>query len=259
MGASHVKRMEDAVYRQMLGKYEAEATRFSRSLGGGDFKLTAAWKKRELRKESRAIAKSLRSTMWKERQRIKGLPVGERTMARRKLVSYKSKQLDKILNQNARFEAQTDILAHSGIADVAKAKVMNFMLLGDRTCPICEGIAAGNPYTIQQATTLGAQAHPNCADEWDQSWVTDPNMMANARRQVKDGEVRIWDGKPRTPARGRASKKTDRMQVRKGGWRGRRIEQRKVFRQRLGGPRIYGDDLDEQLRAYQRELRQPAT
>ena len=253
LGASHVSRMEDAVYRQLLGKYNEEATRFSRSLGGGDFKLQATWKQREMHKKSQAIAKSLRSTMYKERQRIGELPQGERTAARKNLVEYKSKQLDSILDREAAFQAKTDILAHSGIADVSKATVMNFMNLGERPCPICEGISAGNPYTIQQATTLGALAHPNCLCTWEEVWSVDENLLANARRQVEDGEVRVWDGSPRTPARGVAVKKAERMRERKGGWAGRRTEQRKVITQRTG---TTGKALDANLRRYQREFRQ---
>lgn len=224
----------------MTTLYNEEATKFSRSLGGGDFKLKAAWKQRELDKKSRIMAKSLNKTFNKERDRIAGLATrSERRIARRKFVDFKSRQLDSLINQEARFQAQTDILAHSGgpnnkMVDVEKSKVMYFDNLGPRTCDFCIGIASGNPYTIRGATTLGASAHPNCWCAWTEQWRVDPDAIKNAQRQVRDGELEVWDGRRMTPAPGKASTKTKMMKERKGGWRGRRTEQKKVIYQHTG-------------------------
>jgi len=236
-GARDDKALARAINRQLTTLYNHEATAFSRALGGGDFKLRAAWKQRELQRTSRVMAKSLKRTFAKERDRIAKLPFAERKAARAKFVEYKAKQLDQLVRQEAKFRAQTDILAHSGsdtqkLVDVDKSRVMYFQNLGDRTCDICIGIASGNPYTIRQSTTLGASAHPNCACEWTQEWHVDPDVMRNAKRQVEDGEVRLWDGSARTPVGGKALTKVKKMRVRKGGWRGRRTEQKKVFTQR---------------------------
>jgi len=233
-GVRDAARMEQAVYKQLFTQYNESATLFSRSLGGGDFKLNAAWKQRDLHRTSKVISRSLNQTMEKERGRIAKLPFADRQAARAKLVEYKTKQLDELLRQEARFQAQTDIVAHSGMVDVEKARVMWWTLGGDRTCEYCLGIAAGNPYTVRQATTLGSIAHPNCQDAWDGDWTADPDMMKNAQRQVRDGEITVWNGSARTPARGKAVTKTKKMQVRKGGWKGRRTEQRKVIYQRTG-------------------------
>ncbi len=238
-GARDDKALARTVNKQLTKLYNEEATAFSRSLGGGDFRLGAAWKQRELQRKSNVIAKSLKRTFSKERDRIARLPFSERKAAREKLVDFKDRQLDQLLRQEANFAAQTDIMAHSGsesqkLVDVSKSKVMYFQNLGDRTCDFCIGIASGNPYSIQQATTLGSGAHPNCVCAWTQEWTVDPDVLRNAKRQVEDGEVRIWDGSARTPVGGKALTKVKKMQVRKGGWRGRRIEQKKVIFQKTG-------------------------
>ena len=238
-GARDDKALARTINKQLTTVYNQEATAFSRSLGGGDFNLQAAWKQRELQRESRVMAKSLKRTFGKERDRIAKLPFAERKAARAKFVEFKDKQLDQLVRKEAGFRAQTDIMAHSGsesqkLVDVGKSKVMYFQNLGDRTCDFCLGISSGNPYTIQQSTTLGSSAHPNCACEWTQEWHVDPDVLRNAKRQVEDGEVRIWDGKARTPVGGKALTKVKKMQVRKGGWRGRRIEQKKVIYQKTG-------------------------
>ena len=201
--------------------------------------MDAAWKQRELQRKAHVISKSLKRTFSKERDRIAKLPFAERSAARAKFVEFKDRQLDMLVRQEANFQAQTDIMAHSGtgtqkLVDVSKSRVMYFENLGDRTCDFCIGIASGNPYTIQQSTTLGAGAHPNCVCAWTQEWHVDPDVMRNAKRQVEDGEVRLWNGSAQTPVGGKALTKVKKMQVRKGGWRGRRIEQKKVIFQKTG-------------------------
>lgn len=248
-GARDEKALANAINRQLTTIYNREATAFSQSLGGGEFKLEAAWKKRELQRKSRVMAKSLKRTFSKESDRIAKLPFSERKAARAKFVEFKDRQLDQLVRQEANFQAQTDIMAHSGtgsqkIVDIDKARVMYFENLGERTCDFCLGISAGNPYTIQQATTLGGGAHPNCACAWTQEWHVDPDVMRNARRQVEDGEVRIWNGSAQTPVGGKALTKVKKMQVRKGGWAGRRIEQKKVFTQKFGRQPLTGTGLE---------------
>jgi len=224
------KDLERAIARDLQKRYVASANAFSKDLGGPGFpKLDAAWKRRELNRKAKTMAESLNKTFAKERVRIRGLPTKtERARATSALSRRKKQQLDRLLQQEADFQAQTDMLAHSGVVGVDKGRVMNFENLGPDTCPICEMISSGNPYTIQSATTLGAAAHPNCQCAWAEQWGVDDALKQNIRRQVQDGEVRLWDGSSRTPARGLASTKAAKMQVRKGGWKGRRTQQRSL-------------------------------
>ncbi len=233
-GARDDVKLENGIARQYLSEYNKAGKAFVRELGGEDFELSPSnvWKRREIKKQAKVKAQSLKRTFAKERKRIEALPAAERKVAKEAFAKRKVKELNDLVAAEARFQAQTDIIAHSGIADVNKAQVMNFRGPQDRkTCGVCWSIMGGNPYTIARATTLGAKAHPGCRHDWIEDWEVDPNLLANARRQVKDGEVRLWDGSPRTPARGQAVKKVAAMRERKGGWKGKAIEQRKLATQ----------------------------
>jgi len=228
-GASNLKQLEDAIHARMLKQYNAAGQATLKDLGSAEqFDVQAGWKRAELRAKAKQMANGLHNTLGKEQERIALLPRGERGPARAKMLAYKQRQLTELVDAQGRFQAQTDVLAHSGLVDVRKSKVMRFVAGGSRTCGICLGIIGGNPYTVRQATTLGPKAHPNCMDHWESSWQADEAMMANARRQVADGEAKLWTGKGQTPARGPATRRTSLMQERKGGWRGKAIEQRRL-------------------------------
>lgn len=229
-GATRRKYLGDQIASDILKHYNEEAAKFARELGAPrKFRLDARWKHNEINRTGRAMGDSLHRTFAKERLRIDALPISKRERDRkfRRFVTYKKKQLRGLIEGEAKFTAQTDILAQSGFIDPDKSRVMNFMNLGPDTCPICEDIAMGNPYTVRAATTLGAKAHPNCACEWAQDWGIDRALLRNIKRQVRDGEAQVWTGKGRTPARAKAQSIADKMQIRKGGWKGRRTEQRR--------------------------------
>jgi hypothetical protein len=234
-GAPSVAQLEDAIYHDLVAQYNTAGNVMVRKLGGEKFALNAAWKQDDLRRQAKAMAKSLQTTVKKQRATINAdttLTTKQKAKAREKLTRSKNKQLQDIVAAEGRMQAETDVLAHSGVVDVNKSRVMNWQILGDNTCPICLAIAAGNPYTVQQATTLGAKAHPNCVDEWDNDWAADKTLMQDTRRKVRDGEVSLWDGGSRTPTRGSARKKADKLQPAKGGWSGRRTQQRRAATQR---------------------------
>ncbi len=228
LAGGDAKALEQAIYDRLLRSYNKAGQEFVKELGGGKFQARAKWKQDELRRKARAMARSLNGTMEKELARVNALPRGERGPAKRKLLAYKRRQLQGLIDGEARFAAKTDLVAHSGLVDPNKAKVMYFQNNGPRPCPICVRIAAGNPYTVRQATTLGAKAHPNCYCSWDEEWQVDEALLKNVRRQVRDREKRLWDGGAKTPASGAASKTAAALRERKGGWRGKAIEQKRV-------------------------------
>lgn len=234
LGAPDRLKLRDEIYRRLVREYEKEARGLSKTLGGdGKFTLDAAWKQRELMKRARVIADATAKTTRARLDEIAKLPPGERGAKKKEWLAYKARQVDELVAGEGKFGAQVDLLAHSGIVNIDKARVMRWQTVGvtppRSPCPICSGIAAGNPYTIRQATTLGAKAHPNCKDGWVGDWTADEAMLANTRRQVRDGEVKLWDGKARTPAQGKASAKQEKMQVAAGGWKGRATVQKRTI------------------------------
>lgn len=226
--------LRDEIYRRLVKEYEKEARLVRKDLGGtGKFKLDAPWKQRELMKRARVLADATAKTTRARLEEIAKLPPGERAAKKKEWLSYKAGQLDDLVRGEAQFGAQVDLLSHSGIVDVDKARVMRWQTQGTSPprspCPICSGIAAGNPYTIKAATTLGAKAHPNCIDGWVGDWSADPAMRENTRRQVRDGEKTLWDGKARTPAQGKAATRQAKMQQARGGWRELRTVQKRTI------------------------------
>ncbi len=233
LGAPSRLRLEDAIYRRLVKEYEKSARRIHGELGGdGKFKLQAAWKQRELQQKAKAMARAVEKTTRARLEKIATYPPGQRGERRKEFLQYKAQQLEDLIAAEGQFGAQVDMLAHSGLVNVSKARVMNFTTVGTdpghSPCTICMEIAAGNPYTIQQATTLGAKAHPGCIDHWEENWQADEAFRQNTRRQVADGEVTLWGGTARTPARGRASDRQAKMQTAKGGWKGRRTQQKRM-------------------------------
>jgi len=220
--------MTEAILARLTGEYNKAGQKFSKQLGGGPFELQAAWKKKELRAKARLMANGLHKTMAVALDRIERLPAAEQAAARKKLLAYKLEQLEGMIASEGQFQAQVDIVAHSGLADVAKAKVMNFLPGWAHPCDICTAIHHGNPYTIRQATALGAKAHPSCKCNWETGWQVDHDLIASTKRQVRDGERTLWTGSRQTPAAGPAAKRTALMQERGGGWKGKRAEQKRV-------------------------------
>jgi len=227
-----VDALEDAIYRNLTDEYNRAGNRFTSSLGDqGTFRLEAKWKQKELRAQARQMAQSLEKTVKKRREAIAArtdLTPKQRAAEREKLTKYKVKQLNDLVRAEGEFQAQADILAHSGLVDPDKSRVMYFTNVGPNTCDICVGIKAGNPYTIRQATTLGPKAHPNCVDGWEQEWSPDEDLIGNTRREVRNGERKLWNGSRQTPGSRSASKVQGSMKRASGGWRGVRREQKRA-------------------------------
>jgi len=244
-GVPSAARLEDSIYHNLVAQYNTAGNQMTRSLGGDNFKLDAAWKQRDLQKQAKAMAKSVQATVKKQRAAINAddsLTTAQKAKAREKLTRYKNGQLQDIVKAEGRMQAETDVLAHSGVVDVEKSRVMNWQILGDNTCDVCYAIAAGNPYTIEQATSLGAKAHPNCVDEWSNDWRADKTLMKDTKRQVADGELTLWDGGSRTPTQGSARSKADKLQPAPGGWSGREKQRRRMTTtRRRGGDKRTGD------------------
>lgn len=229
------KALEDAILTDLVKAYNKAGSALSKDLGGGKFELRASWKRQELKAKARLMADSLSRTVQSERERIAALPQGERAAARKAMETYKTQQLRDIVQAEGSFQAQTDIMAHSGLVDVTKSKVMWWIIGGTRTCDYCLAIRAGNPYTLRRATTLGPKAHPNCRDHFAGNWQINAATLAHAKRQVADGEKTVWDGGRQTPAAGPTGKRTVYLRPRAGGWRGLRTEQKKLLTQQGTG------------------------
>ena len=249
-----LRRLEATLYNDGVARYEAAAKKAARSLGGEDFQLTAQWKRTEIRRESNKKAKALMRSYEDEQKRIaRDHPTNkaDREKAWRKFTKAKAAEYENLAEADAQFAAQTDTLVQSGAVDVDKSKVMTWVLGGDNTCPICLAIHAGNPYTIRRATTLGAKAHPNCKDNWETDWVVDGALVKETKRKVADGEVELWSGSGRTPAKSKPSRLQKLMQPATGGWKGRRTQQRRV----ASSVGISRDDLRKQWSEYRRAQR----
>ncbi|MCF8012616.1 MAG: hypothetical protein K9L56_15205 [Clostridiales bacterium] len=229
--------MAETISDRMTARYEDHARRFQEQIGADpDFSLTAEWKRKKLEQQARKMADSLSSTLRKRAAAIDAsdMTLDERIAAKKKLIEYKTRQLQEIVENETNLQAQSDQLVHSrrephggGLVDPAKDEIMYFRNLGPNTCDICIGINAGNPYTVQQATTLGGSAHPNCLCEWEMSWAVDEKKMNELQSAYSSGDIQMWDGSSRTPRTGSATARQSRyMGVRKGGWKGRRIQQK---------------------------------
>lgn len=234
LGAPDRLKLRDEIYRRLVKDYEREARLLHKDLGGtGKFKLDAAWKQRELMKRARVMADAVTKTTRARLEEINKLPPGERAKQKKQWLTYKANQLDELVAGEAKFTAQTDLLAHSGVVNPDKSRVMYWSTVGTSPprspCPICSGLASGNPYTIRQATTLGAKAHPNCRDQWAAKWAPGKATAANVRRQVADGEITLWDGKAKTPLKGKASTTQKKLQPAAGGWKAKATVQKRTI------------------------------
>lgn len=229
--------LKDLISRRMVARYEDYSRRFQQEVGATpDFALEAAWKQKRIAQKATKMANSLTKTLRKRAASIDAsdMTLDERIAAKKNLIRYKTRQLQEIVENETNLEATADQLAHSrrephggGLVNPSEDKVMYFRNLGPNTCDICLEVNAGNPYTIQQATTLGGSMHPNCVCEWDMSWSVDEQKVNDLRAAYQQGQITMWDGSSQTPRRGSATARADRyMQERKGGWKGRRIQQK---------------------------------
>lgn len=219
-GAPSYRRLRNEILREFEEKYVGSANEFLDELRvDSKFTLEAKWKLRDISKKASRIAKSLQKTIRKQ------LPKNDPAAAKRYL-QYKLRQLIQVIIHEAQFMAEVDIVAHSGLLK-PNAKVMYFIHWGaHEPCPQCREIIAGNPYTIQHATTLGAIAHPNCQCAWHESWEFAEDTFKDVPDRFASGEIDIWTGTGRTPTQGSARKTAARLREHSGGWRGRRTQQR---------------------------------
>ena len=203
--------MREAVYQHMRREYVAGAQAVIDDLhsetgaAAPKFDLSAKWKEKQLRDRANRMADSVYSTLDKETERLRGLHKGTELASKvRALKQEKVASLEAMASADGQFGALVDQLAHSGAMDPKKDRVMLF-LGSPAPCPLCATITAGNPYTIEQATNYGAKAHPNCRDHWERKqWDLTDAEKTVLRRRVKDGTVKLWNGKGWTPSAGPA-------------------------------------------------------
>ncbi len=236
--ASQADRLQGRIQSAYLQAYNQSGRAMAAHLGAeGRFQLQAAWKQREIAAYAQRMALNLQATNAERRQRLDAWLQAELAKGKRsasevradaaaqwaRWLQYKQNQMEGILRGRALLEAQTDILVHSGLVDARKDRVIYFGG-SPAPCPFCEQIAAGNPYTVEEARGIGGVAHPNCRDvwwseasaeptrwRWPTQWRVADAQLDVARQKVRDGSVRLWLGQSRTPARGQAATKEARM------------------------------------------------
>ena len=204
-------KLSEAIEVRLRSEYTQAMQKLVGELGGDPkkYRLRAPWKARELHRKAVVMARSLHATMGDIKVRVED----ESPARRQRSIAYKTRQLEDLIRQEGQFQAQADALVHSGVVSQKTSHVMYFENLGPDPCDTCTAIAASNPYTIEEAARLGSAAHPNCRCAWTEQWRIDAALMANTRRQVGDGEVRLWMGTPRTPAEGRVIDKVSGMRT----------------------------------------------
>lgn len=203
--------IREAVYAKLRGEYVKGAQGVIDDLhsetgaAAPKFDLTAKWKEKQLRDRANRMADSVFETLDKETERLRGLHKGPQLAAAvKKLKDEKVASLNAMASADGQFNALVDQLAQSGAMDAKRDRVMLF-LGSPAPCPLCAAITAGNPYTLEQCTNYGAKAHPNCRDHWERKqWDLTDSEKTVLRRRVKDGTVKLWDGKGKTPSRGSA-------------------------------------------------------
>ena len=234
-GISNVDQLRKTIYAEMVRDYERAAKKFYKELGGsGSFELKARWKHKEFDRRATIMANSISKTVhkWLEKRKLENSEtyLEDRTT----YLDYKAKQLGELVHAEGGFHAQVDLLVYSGVVDPSRARVMLWVTYGDQPpispCPVCIDLESGNPYTIEEATTLGPKAHPNCIDSWEGDWSVDEMLISNTKRQVKDGEIKIWNGSSRTPAAETVAQTHPQMLRAPGGWAGLKQAQLKLKR-----------------------------
>ena len=205
--------LREAVYQKVRAEYVSgsqaviDELHADTGLPNPKFDLTAKWKEKQLRERANRMADSVFATLDKETERLRGKYKGTELASKvRALKQAKIADLDAMAAADGQFGALADQLAHSGMVDPKRDRIMYFSG-SPAPCSLCIAITAANPYTLDQATNIGPKAHPNCRDEWSRKqWDLDASEKAVIRRRVKDGTVRTWDGKGRTPTTGPVGK-----------------------------------------------------
>lgn len=197
--------LQDTIYRRLNDGYTTASRKALDELYEGSgrerpgFHLQAKWKQKALQDQAKAMSSSLSQTVANEeaRLRAKGLPEAEVKAKLAEFYRYKTVQLNEIIKAEVGMQAQVDQLVHSGAVNPSKDRVM--YLVGPHTCPWCQMIFEGNPWTVNEATNYGAKIHPNCRDHWDQHWSTEKAVTDTMRQRVRDGTLTGWGGQGRTP------------------------------------------------------------
>ena len=173
--------------------------------GAPQFDLTAKWKTQEITAQSERMAASVANTTKARKTAIFDNPDLEPHEKAEKWADYldaKTDQLEAMVNAEAEFQAHRDVLLHSGV--IGPEDAVWYFGGSPAPCDLCSTITAGNPYTAIQASAVGANAHPNCRDDWDSDWTLGEDALGNARGRAASGEISLWTGSGRTPVDGSA-------------------------------------------------------
>lgn len=168
-----------------------------------EFRLTAQWKRQEIKRQADKMAASMTETIAKAKARLAAQYPGNakrQAVELRPLLVRQQEQTAAMIAATAQQQALVDQLVHTGAFDPTKDRVME--LVGPRdskTCAICSAIMDGNPWTIEQSTNYGARIHPYCRHAWETKWELSGAEAGPLRRKVRDGTLEIWSGGGTTP------------------------------------------------------------
>lgn len=203
--------LKGRVAEELSAQYEARAQEVLASLYAGSgrpvpiFSLEARWLQKALERRAGQMTNNAARVLQRRIARIdrQGLSATARLSAIRTAgMEYEDKLFDSI-DATARLLAMCDQLVHSGFVDPEKDAVMYFGG-SPAPCDLCLSISDGNPYTIDEATNIGPEAHPNCRDDWEQGWQPGEELFEAMKLAIKEGVFEGWTGTGRTPAALRA-------------------------------------------------------
>ncbi len=227
-GAKDAQNLRSAIRKRLTSEYERKSNAVLKDLYSGSgkeppkFRLEARWKSKDLDSRARVMADSLNRTLAKDRTRIEAKYPDDPKKARSEFDALTRQKTDEaldIISSEADLQATVDQALHTGAIDPKKAKVMWFVGPQDaKTCSACSAVMAGSPWSIYDATNYGAKLHPRCRHSWDTRWELDDAEKRVMRRRIRDGEIRGWDGKGKTPGPMSAKKGSELSQQHKGGW-----------------------------------------
>lgn len=201
-------RLQVSIRARMEEQYVTSAQAMIDDLAGKGapkFALNAAWKRKELVEKARQVAASVANTAKARKRAIDArddLLPHEKADLWKAFLAQKTKQLENMVNAEAQFTAERDVLIHSGLVKKG-AKVWEFKG-SPAPCGLCQAITSGNPYTTEQASAIGAKAHPNCRDSWQSDWNLLLGAKDAAKNQVRYGDTKLWTGTSQTPIPGSA-------------------------------------------------------
>lgn len=167
------------------------------------FRLTAQWKRKEIKQQADRMARSMTETLANAQARLAAQYPGNakrQAVELRPLLLRQQEQTAAMIAATAQQQALVDQLVHTGAFDPAKDRIME--LVGPRdnlTCGTCSAIMSGNPWTIEQSTNYGAKIHPNCRHAWETKWELSSAEAGPLRRKVRDGTLATWSGGGTTP------------------------------------------------------------